>query len=482
MWKWVSLACAVILLFTAGTGFILYTLAKNIVTSDGTRVSVHERIIQSAVGNMMSFLPLLPEFLGYTKPHTYLFLFANNTELRPSGGFIGSYAVVHIDKGKIDLRVLEGSEVLDKTTPDAWRPQPPEPLTDHLGVDKWYFRDSNWSPDFPTSAEQALTLYAGEQGVDAKEIDMVVVFTVSVLEALMRVIGPVEIQGLRLEADTIVSELQYATGYDYSIRGYSQENRKGILKNIFVAIMQKAKDELPENYGTYISLFKRLVDERHIAIYARDETIQTKIDALGWAGRVKNSGEGDYALWVDANLASLKTDHAIERTLEYHIEPRADGRYVATASMRYVHTGMFDWRTTRYRTYARLFVPKGSELLSSDGSMKWDRSTEPGVVYHGEELGRQWFGTFIAIEPGRTGTLTFTYLLPLSVSQMIEHGTYTLFVQKQLGTIQNRLTLNLDFGTLIHTALPAEESTKQGDSVYQQESDLRVDREFSVTF
>ena len=78
--------------------------------------------------------------------------------------------------------------------------------------------------------------------------------------------------------------------------------------------------------------------------------------------------------------------------------------------------------------------------------MKLDRTAGVGEVDQGEELGKKWFGAFIAIEPGQTGRLSFSYLLPNTMSEKIKNGSYTLFVQKQLGLPEMGLTLWLDFG------------------------------------
>jgi hypothetical protein len=81
-------------------------------------------------------------------------------------------------------------------------------------------------------------------------------------------------------------------------------------------------------------------------------------------------------------LASLKTDYAIDRELKYSIRPDGD-RFIATAEMVYKHNGKFDWRTSRYRTYARIFVPVGSEWISTTGAMKWDRTVGEGPTDKG---------------------------------------------------------------------------------------------------
>jgi hypothetical protein len=66
--------------------------------------------------------------------------------------------------------------------------------------------------------------------------------------------------------------------------------------------------------------------------------------------------------------------------------------------------------------------------------------------------------------------------------EQLTQKVYTLFVQKQLGTLGNSLTLDLNFGNNIVSAKPSEDVEKQGDSTYQYLSDLSVDRSFEVRF
>ena len=59
---------------------------------------------------------------------------------------------------------------------------------------------------------------------------------------------------------------------------------------------------------------------------------------------------------------------------------------------------------------------------------------------------------------------------------------YTLFVQKQLGSFDHKLTLGLNFGTNIRTAKPSESREEIGDDRYVYIGDLRIDRTFEVGF
>ena len=51
--------------------------------------------------SLQRLLEILIPSLGIDAKKRYLFVFQNNTELRPTGGFIGSFALVDIDRGRI---------------------------------------------------------------------------------------------------------------------------------------------------------------------------------------------------------------------------------------------------------------------------------------------------------------------------------------------------------------------------------------------
>ncbi|MBX4206107.1 DUF4012 domain-containing protein, partial [Candidatus Microgenomates bacterium] len=95
----------------------------------------------------------LPVLLGMDKPKTYLVLVQNNLELRPTGGEIGAFALVSFDHGKLtDIKVTDVS-VADGQL--VGKVDPPESLKKSLGESNFWFKDSNWDPDFIVSAQKA---------------------------------------------------------------------------------------------------------------------------------------------------------------------------------------------------------------------------------------------------------------------------------------------------------------------------------------
>ena len=112
--------------------------------------------------------------------------------------------------------------------------------------------------------------------------------------------------------------------------------------------------------------------------------------------------------------------------------------------------------------------------------MDKEKSNVAPTIDQGVENDKQWFGAFIAIEPGKTGELSFEFYLAPEIEKMIKESKYGLLVQKQIGTEAHKLTLNLDFGKKVSKAYPGEETERFGDNKYEYIGDLRVDRVFNV--
>lgn len=440
---------------------------------------VENEFIKKQVGEEnQDLLKLLPQILGFDSPKTYLFLFVNNTELRPGGGFIGVYATVRFDQGHMEILALDGTENLDRQVPQDWVVAPPRPITEHLKVDRWYFRDSNWSPDFSESAKKALEFYRAEGGVAAGDIQTVFAFTPTILEELLKITGPFVIQNIEFTSDNVIEKLEYEVEYGYDDKGIVHTERKQIIKPFMLALLGHLQENLFENFSTYLSLLDKMGKEKQILVYSSDKNFQEVLSARGWTGKVEENKSGDYLLWVDANLAALKTDHALERFLNYQISRSPEGRFLASAQMLYKHQGGFDWRTTRYRTYVRIFVPIGSELIEIQEMNEMGVTKKISKFDQGEELGKKWFGTFISIEPGENKFLNFNYFLPVNIMD----NDYQLLVQKQLGTVNHGLTLDLNFGKNITAAEPAEAESEWGNEVYKYSGNLREDRKFEINF
>ncbi len=439
---------------------------------------------------------LLPEFAGLEEEKTHLLLFLNNAELRPGGGFIGTFGILKMHGGDIKALDTEDVYTLDRAAEPYIQIDPPEPLRRYNAASEWFFRDGNWSPDFAVSAVQLISLF--EQEIRAippedraniqppAKIDGVIGFTPDVASDLLEITGPLTAGGQTFNAQNVFDKLEYQVEFGYVGQRIPESQRKEILSQL-VDEMKSALFRLPlSEWLEVLDIMERAFQNKQLILYSTDEKTQAILERVGWAGHIEPT-TSDVQLVVDANLASLKSDPVVKRHITYEIHRNEDGRYIGRTSITYNHTGTFDWKTTRYRTYTRLYVPTGSELIGVKGSYLNDKTQNPtgaaAPVDVGDDLseaGLISFGTFTSVEPGDTHTLIFEYTLSKEVVHAIEDGAYDLTFVKQIGAQNHTLTLDLDFDKNVTHAVPPEDSNEWGDDRYRLNTILDQDLEFRI--
>ncbi|MFZ2803617.1 MAG: hypothetical protein WA001_00175, partial [Patescibacteria group bacterium] len=183
----------------------------------------------------------------------------------------------------------------------------------------------------------------------------------------------------------------------------------------------------------------------------------------------------DYLQVVDANLAALKTDGVMAKKVTYKLNAQDPNNVTATVTLTYTNTNkVITWRYTRYQDYVRIYVPDGSQLVSTSGAQ-----TKVDVT---KELGKSVFGTYWVVQPGQTGTMSFTYKLPQAVGDSVTNGAYTLQWPKQAGADKTQLTLDLSFGKNITSAVPSEAANQFGDARYEYVTDSLQDQVFNISW
>jgi hypothetical protein len=444
--------------------------------------------LKTSVDFLVPFAGVTREFAGLRGERQFLLMFMNDTELRPTGGFLGTYGLLVIRDG--DMKSLSTDDVYAVDVLVAGNPAyniaSPAPIAKYLEQPIWFFRDGTWSPDFATGAQETTALMRQEfavAGLQVPHIDGVIGITTGFLEKLLAFVGPVTVNGTEYTVQNATEVLEYQVEIAFEQQGIAREDRKDVVGVLTNAVLDALLEISPSRFAEVFALLSEGFVHKDLVMYSSDVDTQAVLEDYDWAGAVGQEDADDFLMLVDANMASLKSDPVVERAIAYSLVPFENG-YRATAAVTYNHTGSFDWKTSRYRTYARIFVPEGARLVSVEGSLANDAIRNPqglpGEVTTSNEFGLTSFGTFTSIEPGQSRTLTFVYTLPKSVGDAIAAGSYTLRMQKQIGAEPPDVVLNLDFNKNIQDASPAEESTFWGDEVYSLETSLGVDQEFSV--
>ncbi|MBU0671057.1 DUF4012 domain-containing protein [Patescibacteria group bacterium] len=436
-------------------------------------------MVKQIIEKGIPLIEIVPAIAGYPDEKTYLFLLQNNDELRPTGGFIGTYGILKVKNGEIQSFFTDNIYVIDDQAKPTLFVDPPDAFKKYIGSSQWFMRDANWSPDYPTTAEKVEEFYHLEGG-EEENIDGVIAVTPVFIESLLKMTGPIEVDGIEFNSENFVDKLQYEVEFGFAEDGVSELARKDIIGRMSSILMDRVTN-LPKNqWGELWEIFAQNVDEKQILLYIKDDEVQEKITDMNWDGSVKETVD-DYVMVIDANLAALKTDKVMERNIDYNVYEE-DGQLYGDLNVHYKNNGTFTKFTTRYRTYTRVYVPLGSELVESSGIYNNDKTVggKPADPETFEEFDKTVFGGFISVEPAEEHTVHYKYKLPQSVQDQINSGSYYLYAQKQAGTLGHGFNFSFDVGQGIKDYKPLDLGEKNGNNEVHFNTNLTIDREFLI--
>lgn len=399
---------------------------------EGSIASIDLDIFKDDTGTeeTISFWRLVPELAGFTEEKTYLVLFQNNLEIRPSGGYLGNFGIAKVKNGQLTALELHDTNIFDGF--GTVQTDPPQPIEDYLNVTNWQMRDGNWSPDFPTAAQQVEEFYHLQNGTE--EFDGIVAVNADILPDLLEFTGPVYLEEYDIEfkAEDALYQLEYEVEKGYVQRGFAAGDRKALFKALVEAVVNKLNGKhFWEQIGLKDLAIKEL-NKKNVMIYLKNSEYQKTIADLNWDGGVNASYAGNYLMLVEANLAGKKSNYFVDRNVEYMVD-FTNSKPEVSLKIEYTHRGTAkDWFTEDYRCYLRIYVPKGSWLVSANGAEDETKFLD--------ELNKTVFGNWIIVPVGQSKTIEFTYLLPESLTELSES---TILVQKQsgIGEIPFKFTL-----------------------------------------
>lgn len=435
-------------------------------------------------------LPLfkyLPELAGLGQEKNYLLLFQNNMELRPTGGFIGSYGLITVKNGEIIKLQTDDIYNLDKYSKDKLTVAAPWPMTAYNNQKYLFLRDANWSPDWPTAAKQINWFWEVERknaSLPPVELDGVIAITPDFIANFLEATGSITVDGVTFDHKNFAIELEQAVEFDYVEKGIATSERKGIIGDLAQEMLKRALASSPRKMLDLWLIMKKNINEKQIIVWLADQELQGYVAKENWSGEVR-SAESDYLYVVDANLAALKTDQVMKRNINYFLTQDASGDLIGRAEITYQHAGKaVQALITKYRTYTRVYVPDGAWFLKAYTQDKTGTQNYALLkdVEIGSDFGKKYAGLFLQVEPGASKTLVLEYRLPEETKKMYQNGLYKLLVQKQPGTTGHGLKIGLKFGQLIaaYHADGLPEKTGGKELIYK--SDLKEDREFIVKF
>jgi hypothetical protein len=476
-------------------------------------------------------------FLGAKRDKNYLLIFQNNTELRATGGFIGSYALVGIGNGKIKNIEVPAGGSYDVRAGMTEFYESPEPL--HLISPLWHFWDANWWPDWPTSARNLMKFYSDSGGPTT---DGVISFTPTVLERILEVTGPIDMEedyGVTFTSDNCEEELrsiiEKEAGHTDKSKKDPEEKDTTKPKKIIGDLMNEMNRKIVADFNRkklieLIGAVSSSLEEKQMLFYFTDEELQEEVEKRGWGGKLKNT-DRDYLSVINSNIAGRKSDKKITQRIHHKARIKADGSIVNEVRIKRRHTGSKNtpYYGERNVNWMRVYIPEGSELIDAEGfndrpdevyfdspDKEWEehplvnkqrdsmRTTQDGrvKVYNTEIYGdadKTVIAGWSMLDPGETKTITLKYELPFEfvkkenkkenfsdIAQKIitpeqkELYPYSLYIQKQPGMRpdDSRIESEIIFPDDYSMMWKYPEDREDGKTYY--ENSLNSDRYWAV--
>ncbi len=409
-------------------------------------------VLLNIVRNARDYSGISAFLFGVDAPRRYLIIFQNSSELRPTGGFIGSYAIIEVDKGKLKDMFVDGIYNADgQLTVNVVPPKPFQRITT-----AWSTHDANWFLDFPKSAKKVAWFYEKTGG---GKVDGVISLNVEVIERLLSLTGPIFLENydLALDSENFRDEIQYEVEVAYD----KEANRpKQVLADFTPIFLDRLFKVSREKNKEMISAILRAFEEKYIMFYSDDFAAQNFFEKQGWTGSINEELDTDFLSVVHSNIGGYKTDKFMEDEIRYEVEIQEDGSVLGRLLIKRVHAGgesKYWWYNRNNIDYLKIYVPKGAKLLSHSGGerrevgnpsdyeeLKFVKDEEVfaiesslkefGPIDVFSESGKTVFGTWLVTKPKKTSVFEVEYKLPFGIEFKNDVGKYNLYLQKQPGT------------------------------------------------
>lgn len=459
--------------------------------------------------NLSDDFSSIAEVFGSNRPQKYLLIFQNDSEMRATGGFVGSYGILDMEDGKIENLFIDGI-----FNPDGQLTEkivPPIPIQKISAA--WSMHDANWFADFSTSAKKIALFYEKTGG---PTVDGVIAITPKVLEKMLEVTGPIEMPkyDVVIDKDNFVVKTQTQVEKLYD----KEENKpKQILADLAPEIIERLFDtenlnfeEKAQRYLNVINIIEESFKGKYILFYHRDSEINEVIIKRGLGGQILDSS-GDYLSVVHSNINGYKTDAVVEEKIIHSSEVSSDGSVIDTVRIIRKHTGGesdYDWYNRVNCDYLRVFVPSGSILIEAKGHTWQDY--EPPIDYSDfkidpdvkkiedtlkidpengthifEESGKTVFGNWVYVSPGETVEVFYRYKLPYKINFADftkPADKYSVLVQKQSGSSDIEFSGSIKLPEEWDVIWNSENLLFGSSNKMIIESDLNVDRVYGVVF
>ncbi len=382
------------------------------------------------------FLPFIGDIMAQNAEKKYLLLFANNMELRPGGGFIGSYAIVRVKD--LSIQELKVYDVYDADGQLKIHIPPPKPIEKYLSQPHWFLRDSAFSGDFFENYTQALGFLQKEMGETG--FDGGVLITTSAIQNILAAAGNLYIPDFK---EIVNKDNFYLKAQIYAEKEFfpGSQQKKRFLSAVLDQLLISTDSISP---AVFLEMLQKSLNEKQIVAYSNNTSVQNLIDSQYWSGRTilpncttaQPNCVTDYLYPLEANLGVNKANFFVSRSISLAVTLSPDGTISNHLTVQLKNDSLYDvFPGGSYKNYFQVLLPINASVktITRNGSLIEDFD-ETNTSYH-------TIGFFTEIKPQTSATIDIQYQLGTQLKT--GNGIYQLVVQKQIGTGNSDFNLQI---------------------------------------
>jgi len=336
------------------------------------------------LGYANSITAALPDLLGITKPAHYLFFDMDSDEMRPTGGFLGNYALITVQNGKL----IGGIHLLDTLTLDCPGgtdscngPQIPDQYAwMNAFPQSFRMRDANISPNLPTSAKLIMQKYQQESG---QAVDGVIMITPEIIRDILKITGPLKADGYDLEVNA--QNLQDVIHYYHIVdRGdprtaNGNTGRKAFDAQLGSLLLHKVATLSASQQGTLMKEVVEGFSTKDVQVYLNDSRVESVLNTMHIGSTIPMPPGMDGIMLSDTNVGATYYSRDMEETVKDTITLDSKGNAHHDMTLTYtlpfinhIYTKVYgdnNGTASKYTWYSgvvRMIVPDGSTPINGN--------------------------------------------------------------------------------------------------------------------
>ena len=245
-----------------------------------------------------------PELAGFDRPKRYMISFQNSAEARGTGGILGAYAIIEINRGK--LEVIKASSNVGLQHLSTLPIKHSDEYFELYGNNPGIWQNANLSPHFPYGAMNYLELWRLQTG---EVLDGFIATDPIALSYFLKAMGTVTLSdGFQINSENIVEETLKSAYKRY-------ENDNMARKEFLVTIMKSTFSKLLAREFSARKMPQALshsIEENRLLFYTRSKQTQSENEETRLAGSLNKRPDNQYRV-VILNTDASKLDYYLDR-------------------------------------------------------------------------------------------------------------------------------------------------------------------------